>query len=222
MILSLTIDELAEYTGRQLNFFFPDKKTVDLKMHKYCIQSALDKIEFCYRRVLLKHYYNGEHVVFNHLYSDHYVMYLWYLSNVLWKETGDKDLCNKVYYFNKALNGIDCMYDTALPDIFLIFHGVGTILGKAVYSDYFVAYQGCTVGINRGKYPVMNGAVFMAAHASLLGDCHVGNNVSISSHTALLDTNINDNIVAFRNTEGALIFQQTSSNFVNKIFNPHV
>jgi serine O-acetyltransferase len=110
------------------------------------------------------------------------------------------------------------MYDTNLPDIFLIFHGAGTMLGKAVYSDYFVVLQGCTVGMNRGKYPVIGKGVALTAHSSLIGDCVVGDNVTLSSYTNLIDKNIEANTVVYKNDDGAYGFKQSKNSYSAKFF----
>lgn len=219
MITSLSFSELSDYTSRQLNHFFPDKETVDLTEYKSCIQLALDRLDYCYKKVSLKHYFNGTDTLFNHLYSDQYVMYVWYLANSIWKETQNKNLCNKLYYLNKSLHGLDCMYDTKLPDIFLIFHGVGTMLGKATYDDYFVVLQGCTVGMNRGKYPVMGKGVALTAHSSLIGNCEVGNLVTISSHTNLIDQHIPTGTVVYKTNDGKIEQKSTVNSYAQTFFN---
>lgn len=219
MKTSLSIDELADYTSRQLNYFFPDKDTINLIEYRDCIKLSLDKLENCYKKVTLQHYYNGSEVIFNHLHSDHYVMYIWYLANAIWKKTQHKNICNKLYYLNKALHSLDCMYDTNLPDIFLIFHGSGTMLGKATYSDYFVALQGCTVGMNKGKYPVMQKGVALTAHSALIGDCNVGKLVTVSSYTCVIDKNIAANHVVFKNEQGSMVYKETSNSYAQSFFN---
>ncbi|MFN8294930.1 MAG: hypothetical protein U0T69_01985 [Chitinophagales bacterium] len=222
MITSLNTDQLIDYTSRQLNYLFPDNETVNLSEYKDSIAMALERLEFCYTKVALKNYYNGENAVFNHLHSDHYLMYIWYLANTIWTKTQHKSICNKLYYLNKTLHGIDCMFDTKLPDIFLVFHGVGTMLGKASYSDYFVALQGCTVGMNKGKYPVMDKGVALTAHSSLIGDCHIGKLVTISSYTSVIDMNIDDKQVVFKNNEGKLICKPTMNSYAQSFFNVEI
>ena len=190
MILSLTHDELIDYTSRQLNYFFPDKNVINLHHYKNEVNESLNRLENCFNKVTLKHYNNGEEVLFNHLYSDHYIMYVWYLGNTIWKNTQNKELCNKLYYLNKTLHAFDCMFDTKLPDIFLIFHGAGTMLGKATYGDYFVALQGVTIGSHKGKYPIIGKGVSLTAHSSIIGDCTISNNVSVSIHTTIFQKDI--------------------------------
>lgn len=218
MITSLNKSDLREYISRQLNYFYPDNDIIDLKNYERAITLALDRLEYCYKPCTLKHYNNGENTFFNHLYSDHYVMYLWFLANTIWKESSDKTTCNKLYYLNKSLNGLDCMYDTNLPDIFLIFHGVGTMLGKASYSDYFVVLQGCTVGMSNGKYPSIGKGVSLTAHSSLIGNCKVGDNVTISSYTNIIDKDIPAGTVAFRNDNGAMEIKKSNNTYAKNFF----
>jgi serine O-acetyltransferase len=219
MVTSLSTEQLINYTSRQLNYFYPDDKLVNLNDYKDCVFLALDRLEFCYSKVSLKHYFNVEQSIFNHLHSDHYIMYLWFLANTIWNKTQHKSICNKLYYLNKTLHGMDCMFDTKLPDIFLIFHGVGTMLGKATYSDYFVALQGCTVGNNKGKYPEMDKGVALTAHSSIIGDCKVGKLVTISSYTSIFDMNIEEKQVVFKNDEGKIICKPTLNSFAQSFFN---
>ena len=220
MITSLSTDEIAAYTSRQLNYFFPDNNIIELKEYKYCLQLALDKLEFCYQHVALKHYCNGSEAVFNHLHSDQYLMFLWYLSNSIWKEKQDRTLCNKLYYLNKSMHAIDCTYDTGLPDIFLIFHGAGTVLGKAVYNDFFVVLQGCTVGTHKGNYPVLGKGVALTANSSIIGNCTIGNRCTVSTRTTIFQKNIAADNTAFINFEtGTLQIKTTKECFAQQFFN---
>lgn len=216
---SLSITELSDYTSKQLNFFYPDKEVVCSSVLVPYVDLALQKIENCFRRVNLKHYFDGTSVCFNHLYTDHYVMYLWYLSNIVYSNNSNKTLCDKIYYLNKSLHAFDCMYDTKLPDIFLLFHCSGTMLGKATYSNYFVALQGCTVGMNKGFYPIMDKGVALTAHSSLIGNCNIGKCVSISSYTNLIDKNIESNQVVFKDENGNIKIKPSKKSYAQSFFN---
>jgi serine O-acetyltransferase len=74
-----------------------------------------------------------------------------------------------------------CMFDTLLPDYFLVVHTVGMLLGKAKYSDYFVAIHDVTVGTDRGKQPRFGRGVVIYGGASVVGDCEIGSNVSVAA-----------------------------------------
>jgi serine O-acetyltransferase len=127
-------------------------------------------------------------------------MFIWFLSNTVYKEYGINNLTNKLYYLNKTLHGFDCMADTNLPDIFLVQHGVGTMLGKAVYNNYFVVYQGCTVGANKGKYPIINQGVTLAANSSVIGACIVNKGTTISTRSLLFEKNTEENSIIYPNS----------------------
>lgn len=220
MILSLDRDDLKKYTEKQLNYFFPDPYTINLNNYKSAFDLSIDRLEYCFDKVTSLRYKNNGESYLDHLYSDHYLMYLWYLSNSIWKETEDLNLASKLYCLNKALHGFDCMYNTGLPDIFLAFHNSGTMLGKADYSDYFVALHGCTIGSHKGKYPRLGKGVSLTAHSSIIGDCEIGDRVSISAYTSIFEKNIPSDSVVFKNDLTGLTEIKSSINsYAQQFFN---
>lgn len=220
MIRSLTTEALCRYVAAQVNNIFPDDIVVDFLQEKAIVEEAVARLENCFKQVSLKHYFNGEEAVFNHLFSDHYVMFLWYLSNSIYQHKGKCDLANKIYYLNKTLHGLDCMYDTKMPDIFLLFHSSGTMLGKAYYADYFVALQGCTVGSHKGNYPVFGKGVSLTANSSVIGKCNIGNRCTISTRTTIFQKDIEDDHTAFINfNTGGLEVKPTKECYAQQFFN---
>ncbi len=220
MILSLSIEALCKYVSTQLNNIFPDENMVDLSEEIEIIEEAIKRLEFCFKHVTLKHYFNGTEVIFNHLFSDHYVMFLWYLSNSVFRHKGKCNLADKLYYLNKTLHGLDCMYDTKMPDIFLLFHSSGTMLGKASYANYFIALQGCTVGSQKGNYPVFGIGVSLTSNSSIIGNCAIGNRCTISTRTTIFQKNIADDSTAFTNFEtGQLNIKPTKECYAQQFFN---
>jgi serine O-acetyltransferase len=216
---SLSLDELSIYVSKQLNSFFPDDDCIDLKKEKHIVAEALDRIEFCFRHVALKHYFNNNIVNFNHLYSDHYVMFIWYLSNSVYKHKGKCNLANKLYYLNKSLHGLDCMFDTEMPNIFLLFHSSGTMLGKAKYDDYFIALQGCTVGSQKGQYPIFGKGVSLTANSSVIGNSKIGNGATISTRTTIFQKDIPSYNTAYMNFEtGQLQVKQSKAIYAQQFF----
>lgn len=217
---SLSIDELSIYVSKQLNSFFPDQEYVDLKKEKEFVVEALERVEFCFKHVTLKHYFNNNVVNFNHLYSDHYVMFIWYLSNSVYKNKGRCSLANKLYYLNKILHGLDCMFDTEMPKIFLLFHSTGTMLGKAKYDDYFIALQGCTVGSQKGSYPVFGKGVSLTANSSVIGASLIGDRCTISTRTTIFQKNLENDITAFLDFNfGIIQFKKSNKCYAQQFFN---
>lgn len=191
MKISLEKEDLLEYVISQLNTFFPDKREVKKEMLNNCFDKTLDRIEYCFSKVNNK-YFKEEagNVIFNHLNGDQYSMFLYFLSNTLFKNNGEHSICAKIFQLNRYLHGIDVFYEVELPDIFLFVHPLGTVLGRAKYSNYLLVYQGCNVGSNKGLYPVLKEKLCMHPGASILGDCLVEENCKISAGSTLLDKNL--------------------------------
>ena len=220
MNLSISKNELCSYYARQLNNFFPDSSNILPEDINKIVDVALDKLNYCFKHVAFSRYFANDQTIYNHLYSDHNIVFTWFLANAAYKISENAILSSKLYYLNKVLHAFDCMYNTDLPDIFLVFHGAGTVLGKAVYDNYFVALHGCTIGSHKGKYPVIGKGVALTAHSAIIGDCTIGNNVSVSIYTSVFQKNIPDNTSVFMNRENGKIEMQTSSEpYAQQFFN---
>lgn len=202
MILSLAFDELVQYVYKQMNNLFPDNQGQNILEYKKEFSITIERLENCFKNIKNKNYSDDKETYFNHLHSDQYTMFLWFLSNTIWHRKNDINICNKLFYMNKSLNGFSCMYDTELPEIFLLLHTVGTVLGKAKYSNYFIAAQGCTVGAHHGIYPKIGQNVSLLPYSSIVGDCSIGNQVSIGINAAVYNTNVEDHTVVFVNDKG--------------------
>ena len=123
-------------------------------------------------------------------------MYLYLLSNTIWKNDGDIACASKIFLLNKTLHGIDVFYSVELPEIFLFVHPIGTILGNAKYSNYFVAYQNCTVGSTEdGIYPSFDEEVALYSGSSVIGNCSIGTNSIIGSNSFIINSDIGSNKV---------------------------
>ena len=195
MDMSLSKDSLVLYIVTQLNSFFPDGNPIESDLLLSCFDRVLKKLEYCFSFVNNKYFFNGKHVLFNHLNTDQYAMLLYILSKTLYKETQDSNVCEKIFYLNKSLHGIDAFYEVELPDIFLFVHPLGTVLGRGNYSNHFLVYQRCGIGSNRNKYPALGEYVSLHPGATVIGDCRIGKNCKISTNSLLMDHSLNDNSV---------------------------
>ncbi|MEQ9447762.1 MAG: hypothetical protein RLN70_02525, partial [Rhodospirillaceae bacterium] len=95
-------------------------------------------------------------------------------------------------------------YEVELPGVFAVVHPVGTVLGRARYSDYFCAYQSVSVGADpfSGRAPVFGEGVVMYGGARAIGDVRIGANCLISAGTSIVahggqSCNVPDGHVAF-------------------------
>lgn len=154
MQLSIATEELQDYLMWQLEYRFPDKKSsLDFKdrLNKRAFDEALERVEFCFSHVRVRGYSIENHGVrqtfFNHLNSDQYSQFLYYFSNSLWKTGGDTDICSKLILLNRDLHGCWFSYKGTFPDIFLLYHPVGSMVGhnNVKFSDYLVILQNVTI-----------------------------------------------------------------------------
>ncbi len=196
MKTTLNDGELSFYVARQINNLFPDSNNVSSDEIDHYMNDTMDKVSFCFNNIRRKYFYDNNETLFNHLHSDHYSMFLYILSNVMYRKDNNENLSTKVFLLNKALNSIDAFYSIQLPDVFLFVHPVGTVLGNAKYGNYFAVYQNCAIGSDEdGIYPEFGEGVVLYARSSVIGNCKIGNNVVIGANTFILNMDIPDDSV---------------------------
>ena len=161
---------LCLYVVGQLNSFFPDRNPVSSKFLASVLPQTLDRVEFCFSHVADRYFFDGKTVFFSHLHGDQYGMFLYYLSNTIYRGGGDPSVCAKLFALNKALHGVDAFYEVELPDVFRWVHPLGTVLGRGTYGEYFLVYQRCGIGATGtftrplGSFaPCIRGAAYLEA-----------------------------------------------------------
>jgi serine O-acetyltransferase len=216
MIQSLDTTSLGRFVADQINNLLPDSA---LKSEILCpfIKKAVERTEHCFSKINNKYFFDGTQVRFNHLNTDQYAMFLYFLSNTIWQEVNDVQLASRVYYLNKVLNGLDVFYEVKLPDIFLFVHCIGTVLGRAEYNDYFVVYQRATVGGNNREYPHLGKGVVMYGNSALIGKCKIGDNCFISYGTIVIEKDIPPDMVAF-GRHPDISYKQTKKTVIERFF----
>lgn len=199
MDISISPSDLAMYVKNQLNYIFPDNSPVTVFNLKKGVKNALERVEFCFSHLRGRYFWKNGKVFFNHLHSDQYSMFLYFLSNSLFRQKNTTSICEKIFYLNKCMHGIDCFYSVKLPSIFVFVHPIGTILGnQATFSDYLLISQNCTIGDNYdNNYPVLGKGVALYAGAKVIGDCYIGDNCEISSDASVYKSKIESNCVVF-------------------------
>ncbi|WP_394848574.1 hypothetical protein LZC95_14080 [Pendulispora brunnea] len=217
MKLSLEREVLAQYVARQISTTFPDGTVTAEALHRYH-ERALERLEHCFLHTRVKYFHAGGEPSFNHLNTDQYAMYLYFLSNSIHRMEGDPALASKVYGLNKALHALDVYYEVALPDIFAWQHPVGTVLGRAKYADYFFVYQRCTVGGNlSGVYPTFDEGVILYGDTAVVGKTHIGRNTWISLGTKILDQDIEGNAIVFGRSPD-IVIKRAKRDVVQSLF----
>lgn len=185
--------------------------------------AALDKIEKNYHGMPNSRLWNGHDVVFSPYMSTQWMNFLYRLSHELYLD-GAGISADQVYYLNKIMHSNDWFYAIELPVHFHCEHPLGSVLGRAVYGDYLFVYQGTTVGGNRShgelSYPTLGDNVVLYANATVLGDCHIGNNVLVSSGSYLLNETVPDNSIVFGVSPNIIIKSKTEDNI--KEYTKHI
>lgn len=180
-------NELISLIDKQLNNFFND---IDLTTIETNIDIALSRTEYCLTSIENKYYYKDGKFQFNPYHSGQYSIFLYYLANSIYLSGILNDITDKVYYLNKIMNSVDWYYEINLPDKFAVEHPIGSVLGRANYSNKFFIYQGVTVGGNKGLYPKLGENVLLYSNSTILGNTIIGDNVIVSSGSYIKDESI--------------------------------
>src|SRR5438270_2621988 len=184
--LSLSRTDLAQYVRKQFENTFPD--ATDLGDLPKFVDLALGRVEHCFSRVRLKGFFANGQASFSHWHCDQYAIFLYYLANSAFREKPGHPIADKAYALNKALHALDAFYEVELPDLFAVQHPVGTVLGRASYSDYFICYHNCTAGANLDNdYPSFGRGIVMYGGSRVIGRTSVGDNTFVSTGAIVID-----------------------------------
>lgn len=182
MKLTLSRDALRAYVGRLLENEFPDGGVHDLPR---AIDLALERTEHCFARVALRGYRDEDGARFDHLHGDQFAAFVYFASNSAWRDLGDAALAHKLSLLNRARHALLIMPDTQLPDVFVIPHTVGTVIGKASYSDYLVVCQNVTVANDLTTHLTFGPGVILFPGAFVVGKGSIGEGCVVAANATL-------------------------------------
>lgn len=209
---SMSTGELSLMVSKQLNHFIPDSFAVEASEINELMAECVDRIKNCFKWINNKYYTNEEEIFFNHLQSDHYCAFIYLLSNTAYKQ-GNLPVATKLFLLNKYLHGLDLYFSVQLPEVFMLVHPVGSVIGNAQYGNFFVAYQNCTIGstFKDGKYiyPLFGDNVIMYARSAVIGSCHIESNVVIAANSFVLNSQVDANSVVTGNYPHLAISKRT-------------
>lgn len=189
MEFSLAPAELEQYVMRLVAHHLPDGYKPDAA-HTRLFTQSLARVEGCFARIERKYYRRGNAAVFDHLNGDHMATLLYFFANTVWRQSGDVELPTRLFYLNKILHGLDLFYSVSLPDVFMLVHPVGTVLGHARYQDFLVVYQNCTVGAVAEIYPQFGVGTILYSRTSVLGNCRLGDDVVLAANAMIVDLEV--------------------------------
>ena len=203
---------LLNYLCRQLDTFFPDGLSVRDEIDRF-LDEGLARVVHCIDGVRV--WRQGS---FDYLHSTQYTIFLYYLANSIWRAAGDRRVCTKLFYLNKALNGIDMFYEIEMPKVFFIGHSVGIVLAKATYGEFLVLYQNSTVGKNHGVSPVLGEGVVLYPNTAVIGRCRLGDRSIISQGVSVINTDLPGDSYVYQGEGGRLVVRPPKHDILADFF----
>lgn len=199
---------------RQLDFFLPDQNERDCVDAVF--EAVMKEVECGFNGICQKYYQleSGE-TRFNPHHSAQFGIFLYRLSKALARQEMIK-AADMVYALGKMRNSCDLFHQIDLPECFYMEHPIGSVLGRAEYGNNLVFQQNCTVGGNRGVYPVLGDFVWLHANSSVIGNCRIGNNVFLAANTHVMNAEIPDNSLVFGSSPNLIIKERPDSYFYEK------
>ena len=203
MIFSIQQLEIPTLLIHQLEVFFPLSEE-----DKTCITSkfwgVLNRVEYCFSQTPNKYYHRNGETYFNPFHAGQYTIFLYFYSREVFL-AGNSLLADKIYFLNKIMSSCDLFYEVELPDYFCLDHPQGTVIGRGEFSDGFSFSQCCTVGNNRGVYPVIGRNCEMCMNSAIIGNSHIGDNVILGAGALVKDQDVPSNSIVFGQSPNLII-----------------
>ena len=211
MILELEPSHLLSLLCKQLdNLFTIDE--AERKILAEAMTESLRRTELCFSNIDNKYYWKFDKPYFNPFHSGQYCVFLYFISNEISEQ--NSILADKIYYLNKALNGLDLFHEVAMPDVFFLDHPVGTVIGRATIGRYFCFGQNCTLGSNKGVYPTLGSNVNMCPGAMILGNSKIGDHVLLAANAYVKDEDIPSCSIVFGSSPNLTVKPKERSYFL--------
>lgn len=206
MITSVPLGEISSILIHQLESFFPLNED-EIICIKENLGETINKVEYCFGRNPNKYYHRDGETYFNLFHAGQYTVFLYFYSRKVYL-SGNSLLADKIYYLNKIMNSCDLFYEVEMPDYFSLDHPHGSVMGRAKYSDGFSFAQYSTVGNNKNIYPVIGKNCRMCMNSAIIGNCHIGDNVTIGAGAIVKDTDIPSNSLVFGQSPNLIVKQK--------------
>lgn len=205
MIFEIAKEDILKGLIRQLTSFFSISDTEIDEIHALS-DMVFERCEYNFSKNENKYYSRKGEVYFNPYHSGQYTVFLYYFSNTIFKEKKNYlSLADKIYYLNRTMNSCDLFYEVALPEIFMLDHPLGSVMGRGQFGNYFAFSQNCTVGNNNNIFPVIGAHVTMSANTMILGNCKIGDHVILGAGACVKDQDVPDHSLVFGSSPNLII-----------------
>ncbi len=204
---------LIDYTVAQCAHVVPDGREAAFRAAIDAhLDAALERLHVCINACA-----PWRPDLFNVLQSSQHCIYLYYLANTIWTQSGDTAAPTRLFLMNKAFNGIDLFYEIAMPKAFYIGHSVGIVLAKATYGEQLVLYQNSTVGRHKDQIPVIGDRVVLYPNTAVIGRSTVESDCVVSQGTSVINRRVPAGQMAFRAPDG-LAFKPRPADLIGEYF----
>lgn len=183
------------------------------------LDRALTRTERCFAAIDSPYYRSAssaDGVRFSPFQSSQYTIFLYFLSRSVAEEDGR--LADKLYYLNKTLNSVDLYHGVALPDIFVLDHPLGSVIGRGTFGDHFAFFQNCTVGNSAGEYPVLGRHVYLMPGSQVIGRCRIGDRVIVGANAYVKDTDVPSQTLVFGASPNLILKPARAEHFARLSF----
>ena len=205
MLFEIQKEDIIGGLVRQLTSFFSMSDN-EIDILNSLAQTVFNRCEFSFLENKNKYYSKEGEGYFNPYHSGQYTVFLYYYSNSVFKaDAGNARLADKIYYLNKIMNACDLFYEVDLPEVFMLDHPLGSVMGRAKFGNYFAFSQNCTVGNNNNIFPQIGEYVTMTANSMILGNSKIGDNVIIGAGACVKDQDVPDNSIVFGSSPNLII-----------------
>lgn len=213
-LLDHTRESLVAYLAAQCAHVVPDGREAEFRK---AVDGHLDEaLERMHRCINACAPWRADE--FNVLQSSQHCIFLYYLSNTIWRRSGDTAAATRLFLMNKAFNGIDLFYEIAMPEVFYIGHSVGIVLAKATYGNYLVLYQNSTVGRHKDQIPVIGDRVVLYPNTAVIGRSVIGDDAVLSQGVSAVNKTVPPGVIAFRAGGSDLAFQPRPDDLLKEYF----
>lgn len=187
----------------------------------YLFELVYNSIVAQHSRITNSYYSKNGNGLFNLAFLDHYLILCYRFAHALFVNQVNVLLADAVYYTSKMRTSTDIYYRGHIGDFFLPVHPLGSVVdSRATYGKGFRLYNGVQIGPYgiAGKnpvdwvHPVIGDGVIVYANSCIYGRTVVGDNVTITPCTTIINEKIPDSCIVFGSSPNLKLIPNNHNN----------
>lgn len=157
-----------------------------------------DKIRHEHKKVFWRYYRSADGVpLVNPLNLEHLTRLLHPFMRRLHVAGAPDALVDSLFHIMRKDCNLNLFYRTEEIDQFFPLHALGSVIGYAEFGPFIAITQQCTIGHNNGRYPTIDGGLWMGPNSSILGQCKIGKNVKFAANSMVVDQDVPADTIVF-------------------------